>query len=80
MSDFNAAPAADEPKTDERPSMGREIAREATVNIAANAAGVLGFAAGVVVLGKTVDWARRRKAAKNAPVTETTQVPETQES
>lgn len=79
MTESNAAPTADETQVDERPSMGREIAREATVNIAANAAGVLGFAAGVVVLGKTVDWARRRKAAKN-PVTETTQVPETQES
>ena len=79
MTESNAAPTADETQVDERPSMGREIAREATVNIAANAAGVLGFAAGVVVLGKTVDWARRRKAAKKSE-TETTQVPETQES
>jgi len=78
MSDSTAAPTVDEPQTDERPSLGKEIAREATVNIAANAAGVLGFAIGVVALGKTVDWARARKARKNQ--TETTQVPETQES
>lgn len=77
MSDSTAAPQP-EVQTDERPSVGREIAREATINIAANMAGVLGFAAGVVVLGKTVDWARARKAAKNQ--TETTEVPETKES
>lgn len=79
MSEVTAVPTVDETQTDERPSLGREIAREATVNIAANAAGVLGFAAGVVVLGKCVDWTRRRKAAKTQE-TETTQVPETQES
>lgn len=79
MTESNAVPTADETQVDERPSMGREIAREATVNIAANAAGVLGFAAGVVILGKAVDWSRRRKAAKN-PEPETTQVTETQES
>lgn len=79
MTESNAVLTADETQVDERPSMGREIAREATVNIAANAAGVLGFAAGVVILGKAVDWNRRRKAAKN-PETETTQVTETQES
>lgn len=77
MSDSAAAPQTEE-KTDERPSVGREIAREATINIAANMAGVLGFAAGVVVLGKTVDFFKARKAAKNP--TETPQVPETQES
>lgn len=78
MSDFNAAPAAETEST-ERPSMGREIAREATINLAANAAGVIGFAGGVVVLGKLVDLAKRRKAAKNAK-TETPTAPEPQES
>jgi len=80
MSDFAAVPTADETQSDERPSMGREIAREATVNIAANAAGVLGFAAGVVILGKTVDWARARKARKNQTPETPTQVTETPES
>ena len=82
MSDTTASqPMQTEVESDERPSMGREIAREATINVAANAAGVVGFVAGIVVLGKIVDFAKARKARKNvAPDTVVTEVPETTES
>lgn len=75
MSDFDATPVPAETNSDDRPSLGREIAREATINVAANAAGVIGFAAGVVIVGKVVDKVKARRAAKNK-----TEAPETTES